>query len=128
MRALRYIPLPLLGILVVWMFFISFGQIVLTIVLAVSTALIFARLVRGPRLADRVIALDVITLVGVGIIAIQSINNNQIVYLDVAVVLGLTAFLAIVAFAKYIEKRAIDKRIDSSQQAITQKEEPDATL
>ena len=69
----------------------------------------FVRLVRGPTLPDRVVALDLISAVFVGITALYAIVTDQRVLLDVAIVLALISFLGTVAFAQYIEKRARDE-------------------
>jgi multicomponent Na+:H+ antiporter subunit F len=66
--------------------------------------LAFLRLARGPSLPDRVVALDLIGTVSVGIIAVYAVGTGQAVFLDVAVVLALIAFLSTVAFARYVEK------------------------
>jgi multicomponent Na+:H+ antiporter subunit F len=79
------------------------------IVLAMLCAALFLaliRLLRGPTLPDRVVALDLIALLSVGFIAIYDITTNDTVFLDVAIVLGLVAFLGTVAFARYIERGA----------------------
>ena len=51
-------------------------------------------------------ALDLLTTVGVGIAALYAIAFNEPVYLDVAIVLALVAFLGTVTFSRYIEKWA----------------------
>jgi multicomponent Na+:H+ antiporter subunit F len=71
-------------------------------VLAVAFAIAFLRLVRGPTLPDRVVALELITSIFVGIVAVWSIASRQTVYLDVGIVLALVAFLSAVAFARFI--------------------------
>jgi len=73
--------------------------------LSLAIVMAFIRLVRGPSLPDRVIALDLITTLGIGVIGVYAIATNQPVLLDVAVVLALTAFLGAVAFAYYMERR-----------------------
>jgi multicomponent Na+:H+ antiporter subunit F len=73
--------------------------------LAITVLLAFARLVRGPNLADRVVALDLIATLAIGIIAVYAIAVKQSVLLDVALVLALVSFLGTVAFAYYIERR-----------------------
>jgi len=72
-----------------------------------SLAILLAvyRLVRGPTSADRVIALDLLANFGIGVIALTSIAYGQSVFLDIAIVLALVAYLATVTFAYYIEKR-----------------------
>lgn len=74
-------------------------------ILAMAMVLTFVRLVRGPRLADRVVALDLLTVMGIGMGAVYSIGVRQPVYLDVAIVLALVSFLATVAFAHYVGRR-----------------------
>ncbi len=73
-------------------------------VLGVSMLLALFRLVRGPSFPDRVVALDLLTTMGVGIIAAVVLAWDQPVLLDVATVLALTSFLATIAFAKYVER------------------------
>lgn len=71
--------------------------------------LTFFRLVRGPSLPDRVVALDLMGLLAVGIIAAYDIAVEQPVLLDAATVLTLVAFLGTVAFARYVERRGRDE-------------------
>ena len=75
-------------------------------VLSIGIVLAFIRLLRGPNIPDRLMALDVLTTVGVGIAALYAVAFDQPVYLDVAIVLPLVAFLGTVAFSRYIEKWA----------------------
>jgi multicomponent Na+:H+ antiporter subunit F len=76
--------------------------------LGVALFLAFLRLVRGPTLPDRVVALDLITVLVVAIIVLYAIATDEHVLLDAAIVLALIAFLGTVAFARYIERRAQD--------------------
>jgi multicomponent Na+:H+ antiporter subunit F len=64
------------------------------------------RLIRGPSLPDRVVALDLLTLLGLGLLAIYAVASGETAYLDVGIVLTLVTFLATTAFAYYIEKGA----------------------
>jgi multicomponent Na+:H+ antiporter subunit F len=73
--------------------------------LSVAVILAFVRLVRGPSLPDRVVALDLMSALGIGIIAAYAIATEQPVFLDVASVLALITFLGTVAFAYYLEQR-----------------------
>lgn len=81
-----------------------FDYIILPI-LTISVILTFIRLYKGPNIVDRVIALDLIITIGIGIITVYSIRTGQEVLLDVAIILALIAFLGTVAFAYYIEKK-----------------------
>jgi multicomponent Na+:H+ antiporter subunit F len=83
------------------------GLQVLTLVYAMlilALFLAFLRLARGPSLPDRVVALDLIAVITVGMIATYAINVEQQIFIDAALVVALIAFLGTVAFAQYIER------------------------
>lgn len=63
------------------------------------------RLLIGPHLADRVVALDFLSFVAVATITVLTIHFQQSKYLDVAILLALLSFLATVAFARYAHRR-----------------------
>lgn len=65
----------------------------------------FCRVVLGPSLPDRVVALDLMATFIIAISAAYSIASGQPSYLDAAVVLALITFLGTVAFAYYLHKR-----------------------
>lgn len=75
-------------------------------ILGVAFILAFIRLVRGPSLPDRVIALDLMATIGIGFIAAYAVATDQRVFLDVATVVALISFLATVALADYVRKGA----------------------
>ncbi len=75
-------------------------------ILMLAIVLSFVRLLRGPNTADRVVALDLMTTIGIGVLAALAISTDQSVALDVAIVLALLAFLGTVAFAAYVERRS----------------------
>mgnify|MGYP005848797955 CR=1 FL=1 len=75
------------------------------VVLSLSVVLSFVRLLRGPSIPDRVLALDLMTMLGIGIIAVYAIATEQAVVIDVAVIIALLSFLGMIAFAYYIERR-----------------------
>jgi multicomponent Na+:H+ antiporter subunit F len=74
--------------------------------LTVSLFLGFYRLLKGPGLPDRVVALELIATLTVGSIAAYDIATNQPILLDAATVLALIAFVGAIAFGRYIEKGA----------------------
>lgn len=78
-------------------------------VLFVAFLLVLVRLVRGPTLPDRVVALDLLATVTVGFVSMHAIRSGQGVYVDIAIVLGLSTFLGTIAFARYLELRARDE-------------------
>lgn len=72
-------------------------------ILGGSMALVLLRLVRGPSLADRVVALDLLAVLGLSLLALFSLKYGQAAFLDVAVLLGLVGFISSVAFARAME-------------------------
>jgi len=52
-----------------------------------------------------VLALDTLTVVAIGFIAVLGLGTGQTLYVDIAIALGLTAFLATVALARFILRR-----------------------
>jgi multicomponent Na+:H+ antiporter subunit F len=65
----------------------------------------FVRLMRGPSLPDRVIALELMIMAAIGIIAVYAVYVRQSALVDVAMIMALIGFLGTVAFASYVERR-----------------------
>lgn len=74
------------------------------LMLSVALLLALFRLVRGPSLPDRVVALDLTAILAVGVISVYSITTDQSSLLDAALVLALIVFLGTVIFARYLER------------------------
>jgi multicomponent Na+:H+ antiporter subunit F len=62
-------------------------------------------LIKGPRLESRVVAFDLLTIIGIGLIATYSVVTGRTVFLDIAIVLALISFLGTIAFASYLERQ-----------------------
>lgn len=82
------------------------GVVVIALVLAVVMLLAALRLLRGPSLPDRVVALDLIGTAAIGIMSISSVLTQERAMLNIAIVMALLLFLSTTAFALYIERRA----------------------
>jgi multicomponent Na+:H+ antiporter subunit F len=72
--------------------------------LSVALLLAFIRLTRGPSLPDRVVALELIASIVVGFVGVHAIDTGISSLLDVAIVIALTAFLAAIGFARFLER------------------------
>ena len=91
----------------------TLGQTILEFAITVAFASLLAafaftvfRIIRGPSFADRVVALDFLMLIGIGFITVKAIASSEYSYIDVAIAMTLVGFLATVAFARYIYRRA----------------------
>ncbi len=61
------------------------------------------RFIKGPTLSDRVVSLDTINIIVISVIALLSVVFNSELYLDIAIIYAILAFLETVLFAKYVE-------------------------
>jgi len=71
--------------------------------LSLALLLTLVRVLRGPTLPDRVLALDLLTVVGIAYIGVVAVRTGFFLYLDIAIALGLVGFLSTLAFARYVE-------------------------
>jgi multicomponent Na+:H+ antiporter subunit F len=62
------------------------------------------RFFRGPSAADRVVAFDVLTIIGMTGIVLVAFLEGRGIYLDVALVYALLSFLGVIAVARYLER------------------------
>lgn len=75
-------------------------------VLAISFLLTVIRVVIGPTLPDRIVALDMLVGIAIGFIAVIGVKTGYYLYVDIAIALGLVGFLATIAFARFILVRS----------------------
>ncbi len=74
------------------------------IIALVGIVLSFVRLILGPTIADRAVALDGMTIISISLIVFIAYYLNRVIYLDVAIVYGLISFVGIVAISRYLER------------------------
>jgi multicomponent Na+:H+ antiporter subunit F len=85
--------------------FLSGAVTVSLVVLSVAFVLIVVRIVRGPTLPDRILALDMLVAAVIGFIATIGVKTGYTLYVDIAIALGLVGFLSTVAFARFVLTR-----------------------
>jgi multicomponent Na+:H+ antiporter subunit F len=80
-------------------------------IVQVAAALIFGaislgviRLVLGPTTIDRIVAIDMLTIISISLIVLYAHVSGRFLYIDVALVYGLLSFLAVLAIARFLEK------------------------
>jgi len=71
----------------------------------VGIGILFAviRLLKGPTPADRVVALDTFNIIVIGVIALLAYQFENSLYLDIAIVYAILAFIETIVFARYLE-------------------------
>lgn len=75
------------------------------ILLALALAGAIFRILRGPTLPDRVLGLDLMSILLLCFGAVFTITTGESAFLDVGLTLALIAFLGTVALARYVERR-----------------------
>jgi len=86
--------------------------VLIFLILAILFA--FIRLVIGPDPADRIVALDLISVLIVAYLGALSIYTGERAFLDVAIAYALIAFLGTVALARFRERLAKKSRNDET--------------
>ncbi|WP_240232866.1 cation:proton antiporter [Devosia lacusdianchii] len=86
---------------------LSLATMVALVILGLALVLATIRIIIGPTLADRVLALDLLTMVAMGFVGAIAIRTGLTLYLDIAIALALLGFLATVALARYLMSRPV---------------------
>lgn len=84
-----------------WFIELSLGAMALCFAVGIG------RLLRGPSLPDRVVALDFMAVVAVATLGLLAHGYDSVAYLDIAGTLALIAFVSSVAFARYLERKCL---------------------
>lgn len=79
------------------MIYVVFGLVGLGILFTIT------RLVKGPSLADKAVAVDTLNIIVVGVVALIAVLFNNGLFLDIAIVYAILAFLETVVYARYLE-------------------------
>ncbi|TSB45476.1 Na(+)/H(+) antiporter subunit F1 [Alkalicoccobacillus porphyridii] len=78
--------------------------------LSISIVIGLYRVIKGPSMPDRVVALDTIGINLISAVAVISIALDSQAFLEVILLLGILAFIATVAFSKFIERGVVIER------------------
>lgn len=98
MPFLFYQDLPYLGFM---------GRALYIIILACLLCLY--RVWRGPTGADRIVAVDILGIMIVGLCAILTISTGRMWYIDIGIAWALQGFISILALSKYLEGKGFDE-------------------
>lgn len=71
-------------------------------VLVLGVLLCLWRMIRGPHLADRVLAGDTVAMLVAGLVVLLAIKYDSALFYDAALVVAILGFVSTVAFAQYI--------------------------
>lgn len=82
--------------------FLDFALIVAFCALAIGQILSMLRLVIGPTIGDRILALDTMVINAIGLIVVLGIQQGVRVYFEVALLVAMLGFVSTVALARFI--------------------------
>jgi multicomponent Na+:H+ antiporter subunit F len=94
----------------VWNFFFYDGELLLKLinVILFSSTMVLIRVIFGPSAADRIVAVDILGILIVGLLALTSLYYKEGFFIDIALIWALLSFIATLAFAKVLEGRQLD--------------------
>lgn len=79
-----------------WAVMIAFGAV------AVSQLLSMVRLVIGPSVGDRILALDTMVVNAIGIIVLVGISQGTQMFFEAAMIIAMLGFVSTVAYARFV--------------------------
>jgi multicomponent Na+:H+ antiporter subunit F len=74
------------------------------VTLGIALVISFVRIVKGPTLPDRIVAMDLLNVLVVGLIVVLAGWTGVRATLDAAIVIALIGFLSTVGYARYVER------------------------
>jgi multicomponent Na+:H+ antiporter subunit F len=111
MKMLRWlIGLAAIGVLFYFNFFVYQGPLLFNLMNVSLFSILFAlyRVIVGPSPADRIVAVDILGVLIIGLLALMGLYYKIDFYMDIALIWALLSFIASLAFAKILEGRALD--------------------
>lgn len=75
------------------------------IVLLLTFVLAFIRLLKGPTVNDRILALDLIASIIMAFILCYSVLINNAIYIDITIIISLISFVGTIAISTYLKQK-----------------------
>ena len=103
--------LIIIALFLYYNFFMFEGEMLLKIVniILFCTLFVLFRVIFGPSPADRIVAVDILGILIIGMLAVLGLYYDQNFFLDIALIWALLSFIASLAFAKILEGRQLDE-------------------
>ena len=86
--------------------FLDWASLIALVLLGAALLVSIVRIIIGPTLADRVLGLDLLTVLALAFIGAIAVRTGLILYLDIAIAVALLGFLATIAIARYLLRKA----------------------
>ena len=82
--------------------FMNLSLIVAFAVVASAQVLAMVRLVIGPSVGDRILALDTMVVNAIGLIVLLGIAQGTRIYFEVSLIIAMLGFVSTVAYARFV--------------------------
>ena len=106
MKVLRWI----IGVVIILAFlYVNFWRLEMDLIVKLINVILFCslfvlfRVIVGPSPADRIVAVDILGVLIIGLLALMGIMNDQSFFLDIGLIWALMSFIASLAFSKILE-------------------------
>ncbi|MDQ7818021.1 MAG: monovalent cation/H+ antiporter complex subunit F [Melioribacteraceae bacterium] len=111
MKLIRWlIGITIIGVCTYFNFFVYEGALLIkliNVVLFLSLFILY-RVMRGPSAADRIVAVDILGVLIIGLLALIGLFYDQSFFMDIGLIWALLSFIASLAFSKILEGRRLD--------------------
>ena len=111
MRLLRWlIGLVIIAAFIWFNFIVYSGESYFKLInlILFGTLFVLYRVVVGPSAADRIVAVDILGVLIIGVLALLGMHYDQGFFMDIGLIWALLSFIASLAFAKVLEGRSLD--------------------
>ena len=78
-------------------------------ILILASGLCLYRIWRGPTGADRIVAIDILGIMIVGLCAVLTVSTGRSWYIDIGIAWALQSFIGTLALSKYLEGKGFDE-------------------
>ena len=69
----------------------------------ISVLVALVRFVKGPGKVDRIVALDVISIVGISFILLLATLMERVIYIDIAIVYAILGFIGVIVVSRFLK-------------------------
>lgn len=70
--------------------------------MALGQVLAMVRLVKGPSIGDRILALDTMVINAIGLIVLMGIKQGTGIYFEASMIIAMLGFVSTVAIARFV--------------------------
>lgn len=82
--------------------FLSTALVIAFVVVALAQVMSMIRLVIGPSVGDRILALDTMVVNAIGLIVLLGIAQGSRIYFEVTLIIAMLGFVSTVAYARFV--------------------------